>query len=98
MSIAPSNASMLSQAYKASFVVTSQLEEDLKYIRKLNTLFIKLDKTGKEAYVQEIVNILRILGNSLYLDRSLSVFYNMIDSRYHLDMEDLIFQMMKKCS
>ena len=87
---------MLSQSYRVPFVLTSQMDEDLRYIRKMNTLFKKLEKTGKENYVKEIINILKILNNSLFLEKSLSVFYNLIEQKFHPDMEEIIFKMIGK--
>lgn len=90
------NVQLMAKNYKLSFITTIRVEEDLKLVKKMNTLFNKLEKTGKDQYVHEIVNILIILNNSIHIDRIISVFYDVVDLKFHNDMEQLIFDTVQK--
>lgn len=63
--------------------ITDFIEEDLKYVKKLNQVLVKLEKTNKEIYILESINILLILDNVLDIDRFYIILCELIDSRFH---------------
>ncbi len=52
-----------------SFKTTSSLDEDIKLIKKINTLLSKWKRTDDERYHKEINNSLLILNNIFALDQ-----------------------------
>jgi hypothetical protein len=86
------NNALLSQNYKLPFCTSGMIERDLKQIRKINTLFRKLEKTDKETYAHEIINILKTLNNIMYVERVLGIFYRSIEPKYHATLEQIIFE------
>ena len=63
--------------------ITDFIEEDLKYVKKLNQVLVKLEKTNKEIYILESINILLILDNVLDMDSFYIILCELIDSRFH---------------
>jgi hypothetical protein len=49
-------------AYKVHRV-SALIDEDIKLIKKLNITLQKLEKTNKDQYILESINILRVLTN-----------------------------------
>jgi hypothetical protein len=76
--------------YRQKFVTTSVLEEDIKLMKKLNTLFCKLEKSDKEVYVQEIINLVKILNNTFQIEEILVVLYECVDLKYHKTLDYII--------
>lgn len=69
-------------AYKVPRI-TKFIEEDLKQIKKLNQVLIRLERNDKEQYILESVNILRQLDNVFNLDLLYPVLCELIDIRFH---------------
>lgn len=86
------NNALLAMNYKLPFCTSGMVDQDLKQIRKINTLFRKLEKTDRESYAHEIVNIIKVLNNNLYVERILPAFYRSIEAKYHDTLEEIIFQ------
>lgn len=63
--------------------ITNFIEEDLKYVKKLNQVLVKLEKTNKEIYILESINILSILDNILDMNEFYIILCELIDSRFH---------------
>lgn len=82
--------------YKISFVTTSMLEEDLKLIKKLNNLFVKLEKTNKDIYVREIINVLKILNNVIQIEYIISVIYECVDIEFHETLNFVLKKVLEK--
>jgi hypothetical protein len=62
---------------------TPMIGEDLKFIKKLNTVFIKLEKTDKEVYLLEAVNIVKTLNNILNVQDMQPIFLELVNLKYH---------------
>jgi len=73
----------LSKHYRKGFFTSETIENDIKLIKKLNMLFGKLEKSEKEIYVQEIINVIKILNNVIKIENILVIIYNNVDIRYH---------------
>jgi hypothetical protein len=69
-------------AYKVPRI-TKFIEEDIKQIKKLNQVLIRLERNDKEQYILESVNILRQLENVFNLDLLYPVLCELIDIRFH---------------
>ena len=63
--------------------ITNFIDEDLKTVKKLNQVLVKLEKTNKEIYILESINILSILDNVLDMDRFYIILCELIDSKFH---------------
>lgn len=87
---------VLAQNYRGRFATTSMLEQDLKMVKKLNTLFNKLERSDKDAYMHEIVNTLRILGNTFYIDGIAIVLYENVDVKYHDTLDFVMKEIFSK--
>ncbi len=59
------------------------IDEDLKYVKKLNQVLVKLEKTNKEVYILESINILSILDNVLDMNKFYVILCELIDFRFH---------------
>lgn len=86
----------LAPYYRSSFRTSSMIEADIKLMKRVNTLFGKLEKTGKEIYVGEIVNTIKILNNVLYLHRILIILYEMVDIKYHKTLDVVLTSILEK--
>ena len=80
----------VSPYYRQKFVTTSMMDDDIKLMKKLNTLFGKLERTDKEIYVQEIINVVKILNNTFELTKVLVVLYECVEIKYHKTMDYVI--------
>ena len=63
--------------------LTVFIDEDLKYVKKLNQVLVKLEKTKKEIYILESINILSILDNTLDMNKFYIILCELIDHRFH---------------
>lgn len=63
--------------------ITDFIDEDLKYVKKLNQVLAKLEKTNKEIYILESINILSILDNVMHMDQFYIILCELVDSRFH---------------
>jgi len=86
----------LAPHYRQSFVMSESVESEIKLIKKINMLFGKLEKTGKDDYVKEIINTVKIINNVLYLDKILLVVYNCVDVKYHNTLDYIIDKVLKQ--
>lgn len=66
------------------------MDDDIKLMKKLNTLFGKLERSDKEIYVQEIINVVKILNNTFFLSHILVVLYECVDIKYHKTMDYVV--------
>ncbi len=80
----------LAPHYRQNFVMTESVESDIKLIKKINMLFGKLEKTKRDVYVLEIINVIKIINNVLYLDKIILVIYNCVDTKYHSTLDYII--------
>jgi len=62
-----SNDYSLANCY-TTYMTTPLLEIDIKTIRKINNIFCKYDRSGKEFYIMEITNILKGICNSVDIE------------------------------
>ena len=62
---------------------TPMIGEDLKLIKKLNGVFIKLEKSDKEAYLLEAVNIVKTLSNVLKIQEMSEIFLELVNLKFH---------------
>lgn len=69
-------------AYKVPRV-TKFIDEDVKLIKKLNQVLIRLERNGKEKYILECTNIIRQLDNVFSMEKLYPVLCEMIDIRFH---------------
>ena len=76
--------------YKGKFVTTAMMDDDIKLMKKLNTLFGKLERSDKEVYVQEIINVIKILGNTFFLEHILIPLYECVDIKYHKTLDFVV--------
>lgn len=76
--------------YRQKFVTTSMMDNDIKLMKKLNTLFGKLERSDKEVYVQEIINVIKTLNNVFQLEKVLVVLYECVDIKYHKTMDFVV--------
>ena len=85
--------------YKAKFVTTPMMDDDIKLMKKLNTLFGKLERSDKEVYVQEIINVVKILNNTFFLAKILVALYECVDIKYHKTMDYVVTSVLEdpKC-
>lgn len=74
---------ILSRNYRVKFHSNELIEEDLKLIKKLNNLFIRLERSEKECLAHEITNVLKTLNNLLYLQNIQVVLFEIVEVRYH---------------
>jgi len=86
----------LAPNYKNTFITSDMVEADIKLIKKLNMLFGKLEKTGKDIYVLEIINVMKILNNVLFLENIVLVIYQCVDIRYHQTLDYVIKKVLAK--
>jgi hypothetical protein len=63
--------------------ITTFITEDLKYIKKLNQILIKLEKTDKPIYILESINILSILDNVLDMTAFYPILCELVDLKFH---------------
>lgn len=69
-------------AYKVPRI-TKFIDDDLKLIKKLNQILVKIERTEKEQYILEAVNILRQLDNLFDFDKLYIVLCELIEIRFH---------------
>jgi len=86
----------LAPHYKQKFVTTESVENDIKLIKKLNMLFGKLEKSQKDIYVLEIINIIKTINNVLQLDKIILVVYNCVDVKHHTTLDYVIKKVLDK--
>ena len=86
----------LAPHYKQKFVTTESVENDIKLIKKLNMLFGKLEKTQKDIYVLEIINVIKTINNVMQLDKIILVIYNYVDVKYHSALDFAIKKVLDK--
>lgn len=79
----------IAMAYKVPRI-TKLIDEDLKLIKKLNTVLTKLEKTNKDQYMLESINIIRTLGNVFEYRDLYILLYELIEIRYHSTVNYLI--------
>lgn len=72
------------------FRTTVSLEEELKAIKRLNVVFVKLEKTDKDIHAHEIVNILKTMNNRLDVGGIRLLLYEMTDMKYHTTIDYVI--------
>lgn len=80
----------LVQHYKRGFITSSMIENDIKLIRKLNMLFGKLEKSEKDVYVLEIINVIKTLNNVFKLENIVIIIYECVDIKYHRTLDFVI--------
>ena len=76
-------------AYKVKRL-SSFIEEDYKIIKRIYTLLKKLEKSNKEIYIMEIVNLLRVLDNLFDMNKIFLVMCSEIDFKYHSTISFII--------
>jgi hypothetical protein len=57
--------------------------DDLKLIKKLNSILIKLENSDKEVYLLEAVNLVKTLNNVLRVQEMQAIFLEIINLKYH---------------
>jgi hypothetical protein len=75
----------LALAYKVPRI-TKFIIEDIKLIKKLNQVLSKLERTEKERYILESINILRQLNNVFDFDVLYPALCELVDIRFHSTM------------
>lgn len=63
--------------------VTKFIDDDVKLIKRLNQVLVRLERHEKEKYILESMNIIRQLDNVFNLNKLYSVMCEMIDIRFH---------------
>jgi hypothetical protein len=63
--------------------VTSVIDEDIKLIKKLNVTLQKLEKTNKDQYILETINILRVLTNIFRENYLYLIICEVVEFKYH---------------
>lgn len=76
--------------YKRGFITSEMVENDIKLIRKLNMLFGKLEKSEKDIYVLEIINVIKTLNNVFKLENINMVIYQCVEIKYHDTLDYVI--------
>jgi len=74
---------LLVNHYRNGFLTSSMIDNDIKSIKKLNNAFVKLKKTEKQIYVDEIRNILKTLNNNIKISEIDLIFKENIDEIHH---------------
>jgi hypothetical protein len=72
----------IAQCYKIPRITTF-INEDLKYVKKINQILVKFEKTNKNIYILELINILCILDNILDINKFYVILCELIDPRFH---------------
>ena len=75
----------LALAYKVSRI-TKFIDEDIKLIKKLNQILSKLERTEKDRYILEAINILRQLNNVFDFDTLYPILCELVDIKFHSTM------------
>ena len=76
-------------AYKVPRI-TKLIDEDIKLIKKLNMVLTKLEKTNKDQYMLESINIIQTLGNVFEYRDLYIILYQLTDIRFHASINYLI--------
>jgi hypothetical protein len=84
----------LAMSYKVPRV-TCLIDEDLASIKKINQLLVRLEKTDKDRYILEIINILRMLTNVFRINDLYLILYENIDVKYHSTINYLMDELEK---
>lgn len=84
-----SNEQSLAHFYRA-FYMTRLLESDIKNLKRINNIYSKYLKTGKQSYMLEIVNILRILNNNMFIIDAKYILLDYIEDQYKSSVSILI--------
>lgn len=63
--------------------LTVLITEDLKLVKKLNQILVKLERTNKEVYIHESINILQTLSNILDMNKFYLVLCEMLEPKFH---------------
>jgi len=71
---------------------TPMIDIDVKQFKKINTLLGKLERTEKDSYALEIINIIRTLSNVMDLNLIILAMYELIDFKYHPTMEYILLR------
>ena len=61
---------------------TPMIGDDLKLVKKLNAVFIKLEKSDKEVYLLEAVNIVKTLNNVLKIGEMQEIFLELVNMKF----------------
>lgn len=80
----------LAMCYRKKFITTEMLNADLKEIKRLNVLFAKLERSDKEVYVHEIVNMMKVFYNTFRMEKLIIVLYECVDFQYHATLDYII--------
>jgi len=72
----------LALAYKVHRV-TKFIDDDIKQIKKLNQILVKMERSNKEQYILESINIVKQLDNVFDLDLLYPSLCELIDFRFH---------------
>jgi len=72
-------------AYKVARI-TKFIDEDIKLIKKLNQILSKLERTEKDRYILEAINILRQLNNVFYFNLLYPILCELVDIKFHSTM------------
>ena len=86
---------LLVNHYRRGFLTSSMIDNDIKIIRKLNSLLCKLVKTEKEIYTYEIKNILKSLNNDIRIGEIQDVFEKNIDEVHHTKLKSFIEEVLR---
>jgi uncharacterized membrane protein YjdF len=62
--------------------MTPMIDDDIKLIKKLNVIFGKLEKTGKDVYFLEVINIMKTLNNVLKIKDMQEIFLELVNLNY----------------
>lgn len=66
-----------------TFKISAGIEEDIKQIKKLNSLFQKLENQDCPFTLAEIVNTYVMLSNELRVENMGKIFIDLINPKYH---------------
>lgn len=72
------------------FRTTAMVDNDLRTIKKINIIIGKLDRTDRDSYAMEVINIIRMLENITDISQVILVMYEVIDFKYHTTVEQLL--------
>lgn len=69
-------------AYKVPRI-TKFIDEDIKQIKKLNNVFIRMERNNKEENIIEAINILKQLNNVFDINMLYCVICELVDIKFH---------------
>ena len=79
----------LARAYKVR-MISRKIEDDIKFLRKLDLSFQKIERVGTDVSMIECMNILRSISNRINIFKIQDVLLEMVNPRYHETMFYLI--------